>query len=78
MSTSAPAIQETVFDPASGDAWSFRAGDPLTIEGRSCELVGLSGRGLTVRFLDTGAEETLALAEVRCELESYRTAPPSF
>ena len=75
MSSCTPAIQETVFDPTSGDAWSFRAGDPLTVEGRSCELVGLTGSGLTVRFLDTGALGTLALADLRGQRFGTSTNP---
>lgn len=75
-------IQETLYNPATGEAWSFRGGDRLWVDGRACEFVELARRPdaptsrLRVRFLDDGQEDLLAVDLTRMDLEGFRTAPP--
>jgi hypothetical protein len=75
-------IQETIYNPATGQAWSFRSGDRLHVDGRVCEFLELDRRPgaptsrLVIRYLDSGETETLPIDLSRMDLEGYRTAPP--
>lgn len=77
---SEPCIQETLWNPATGDAWCFKSGDRLHVDGRVCEFLEVARQGgtsrLLLRFVDTGQVEALPLDLSRMDLEGFRTAPP--